>query len=292
MNIIIGFIGDIHGRVFHTMAVITEWQRRTNQKFDLLIQVGDLGAYPWPDDDLRKEKYVRQDEAQLDFSRLLKAEGKLADQVRYLRENHIGPIYFIRGNHEDFDWLDMRSRHAERGVVGVDPFHLYHYVTDGTVLKFGQKTIAFLGGIQTKEPDRRSIATGAYEQLGSRLPGEIDILVTHDAPYGVGTNYFGETQGSKLISDLINRLKPGYLMAGHYHHRIGPRVYGGTTYMGLNVLVNLREDGERRTIQPGSMAVLDSAAGNSYFVMDDWLALFDKDFDFSRYVENLCKSEL
>jgi len=273
------------------MAVVTEWQRRTNQKFDLLVQVGDLGAYPEPDDDLKKDKFVRQDETQLDFSRLLQAEGKLADQVRYLRDHHIGPIYFIRGNHEDFDWLDQKSRYGVQGVVCVDPFHLYHYVTDGTVLKFGRTSLAFLGGIQTKEPDRRSIAIEAHKQLGSLGIGEVDILVSHDAPYGVGTNYYGETQGSLLISDLVNRLQPRFVMAGHYHHRIGPRVYGCTTYMGLNVLVNLREDGERRTIQPASLAVLDTATGNHYFVMDDWLALFDKDFDFSRYVDHVRRGE-
>lgn len=43
---LIGFVGDVHGRVFHAIAALATWQVRTGKRFDLLIQVGDLGAYP------------------------------------------------------------------------------------------------------------------------------------------------------------------------------------------------------------------------------------------------------
>ena len=43
---IIGFLGDVHGRVFHAVAVAATWQAATGQKFDLIIQAGDMGAYP------------------------------------------------------------------------------------------------------------------------------------------------------------------------------------------------------------------------------------------------------
>jgi predicted phosphodiesterase len=71
-TLLIGFVGDTHGRVLHTLAVLSEWQIRTKKKLDLIIQVGDLGAYPEPSEEVRNEKYVRQDPAELDFSRFLK----------------------------------------------------------------------------------------------------------------------------------------------------------------------------------------------------------------------------
>lgn len=288
---LIAFVGDIHGRVFHTLAVLSEWQLRTNRKLDLVIQVGDLGAYPNPSEQLRNEKYVRQDPAELDFSRYLTAEGRVEASIRYIREKHVNRIYFIRGNHEDFDWLRSKSEQAEQGIVGIDPFDLYYYATDGTTMNENNVTIAFLGGIQTAAQQPKSIDRAAYEKLIQIPPGEIQLLITHDAPYGIGTNFRGETQGSTLISELIETIRPQYVIAGHYHHRNGPKTFGATTYLGLNVLVDLRNDGELRTIQPGSIAVLDTETNHIQVVTDDWLSSFDKDFDFVAYTEQLIKRD-
>ncbi|MFE5323774.1 metallophosphoesterase [Paenibacillus sp. NPDC056579] len=286
---LIAFIGDIHGRVFHTLALIETRQRRSGRKLDLVIQVGDLGAYPEPTESLLNEKYVQLDAAELDFSRLVKeeADGKLADDLRYLRRHHVGPILFIRGNHEDFDWLDSQSCDIDQGTVPVDSFDLFHYVKDGTVLNYDGTRIAFLGGIETPKPKRKSIDPAAYERLLQCKPGEIDILITHDAPYGIGRSFHGQTQGSALLSKLIETIEPNYLIAGHYHHVIGPKACGRTTYLGLNVLVDLRDDGERRRVQPGSMAVLDTATKELQVVQDDWFAQLDKHFDFPIFMERL-----
>lgn len=288
---LIAFVGDIHGRVLHTLAVLTEWQVRTKKKLDLIIQVGDLGAYHEPNEEVRNEKYVRQDPAELDFSRFLVAEEKLENRIRYIRRNYLDRIYFIRGNHEDFDWLNSKSLQAEQGIVSIDPFDLYYYVTDGTIMNEDPLKIAFLGGIQTPTQQPKSIDPVAYDKLLQIPPGEIDILITHDAPFGIATNYHGQTQGSTLISDLIGIIQPKYVIAGHYHHMNGPRTFGNTTYLGLNVLVDLRNDGELRRVQPGSLAVLDTEQNILEFVTDDWLSRIDRDFDFINYMEELIKRD-
>jgi len=278
--------------VFHTLALITMWQLHNRQKLDMIIQVGDFGAYPEPSEELRNDKFVKQDAAELDYSRLLKAEGKLADDIRYLRSRHVSRIHFIRGNHEDFDWLDSLGQSTE-GLPGVsaDPFELYHYVPDGTVWEQGDTRIAFLGGIETPELRRKSIDPSAYGKLLRRAPGEVDILITHDAPYGVSTGYHGETQGSALISGLIQTIHPRYLIAGHYHHVIGPTAFGGTTYLGLNVLVHLRDDAEHRRVRPGSMAVLNTETNDLSVVTDDWLSDIDRQFDFEHFMAELRKRD-
>lgn len=283
----IGFVGDIHGRVLHTLAVLTRWQLHAQQKLDLIIQVGDLGAYPSPSEQLRNEKYVRQDPAELDFSRLVQAVGILAEDIRYIRDNHLNPIHFIRGNHEDFEWLGTINKQAEQGIASVDPFDMYRYVADGFILDAGPCRIAFLGGIESTESQPKSIDPVEYDKLRKCAPGEIDILITHDAPFGIGVNFLGNTQGSALITDLIETIQPRYLIAGHYHHMNGPRKYGNTTYLGLNVLVDLRDDGVRRRVQPGSIAVLETETDTLEYVTDDWLATMDKDFDFRTYMGKL-----
>ncbi|GAA3400184.1 metallophosphoesterase [Paenibacillus hodogayensis] len=288
---LIAFVGDTHGRVLHTLAVLSEWQIRTKKKLDLIIQVGDLGAYPEPSEEVRSEKYVRQDPAELDFSRFLTAEGRLEKNIRYIREKYLNRIYFIRGNHEDFDWLNSKSLQAEQGIVNIDPFDLYYYVTDGTIMNEDNLKIAFLGGIQTLTQQPKSIDPVAYGKLIQMPPREIDILITHDAPFGIGTNYHGQTQGSTLISDLIGAIQPKYVIAGHYHHMNGPRTFGSTTYLGLNVLVDLRDDGELRRVRPGSIALLDTEMNSVNFITDDWLSSIDKDFNFITHMEELIKRD-
>ncbi|WP_282942171.1 metallophosphoesterase [Paenibacillus sp. RC67] len=286
----IGFVGDIHGRVLHTQALLAAWQQKMNQKLDFIIQVGDLGAYPIPDEVLMKEKYVREDPAELDFSRMLRAEGELAEWIVALRKNELNPIHFIRGNHEDFDWLDSLGSSAEQ-VVSVDPFNLFYYVKDGTIIHVNDMKIAFIGGIQTKEYRQKSIDPNSYERLSQLRPGEVDILVTHDAPYGIGISYLGETQGSIMISNLIETIQPKYAIGGHYHHMIGPKLFGNTIYLGLNVLVDLRKDGLLRRVQPGCLAILDTDMGSLSFVTEDWLSEMDKDFEFISYMNSLKGSD-
>lgn len=288
----IGFIGDIHGRVFHTLAVLTAWQIRNQCKLDLIFQVGDLGAYPYPNEKLKKNKYVRKDPAQLDFSRFLQATGILAENIQYIRANHLKPIYFIRGNHEDFTYLRTKSNLIENGTVCIDPFDLLYYAKDGSIIEQNNLNIAFLGGIQTTRNGEESIDETAYYNL-LKNGKEIDILITHDAPFGIGRGYYGDIQGSTMISTLMNQVQPKYLIAGHYHHMVGPLKYENTTYLGLNVLVNLRENenDQLRNIEPGSIAVLDTSQNELQFVLDPWITSINGEFNFNAFVDQVRYSD-
>jgi Icc-related predicted phosphoesterase len=204
----IGFVGDIHAKVFHALAVLTAWQMRNQCKLDLIFQVGDLGAYPYPDKELKNDKYVRKDLTELDFSRYLQAKGRLAENIQYIRTYHLEPIYFIRGNHEDFTWLRTKSYLAKNGTICVDPFDLLYYAVDGSIMEQNNLSIAFLGGIQTVRNGEESIDEAAYYTLLKSTNKRIDILITHDAPFGIGTGYDGNIQGSTMISTLIKQVQP------------------------------------------------------------------------------------
>src|SRR5688500_13923635 len=103
---LIGFIGDVHGHVFEALAVVLTWQRHHGRRFDLIVQVGDLGAYPDPRRaDAATVIHLAVDPTEADFARLLRADGDLAEAIQQVRAGLAGPIHFLRGNHEDFDWL-------------------------------------------------------------------------------------------------------------------------------------------------------------------------------------------
>jgi Icc-related predicted phosphoesterase len=237
IEMLIGFIGDVPGKVFNAIAVAAMWQAIKGERFDLLIQLGDLGAYPDPDRfDEAAKRYLELDSSVQGFKSLLQAEGRRAELLRKMRESFAGPIYFLRGNHEDFEYLNGLEMDKTSEAAPVDPFDLYRFVPDGTVIEFGDTRIAFLGGIETKVPDARSFDGEAYEALDAMGTGAFDILVTHEPPYGIGVGFRGNLQGSKMVTSLIERTQPTFHLSGHLHHLNGPRTYGRTTSLSLSGL--------------------------------------------------------
>jgi Calcineurin-like phosphoesterase len=282
---LVGFLGDIHGRIFLALAAAAMWQQQSGRLFELLLQVGDMGAYP----DLNRvdpatDTYLALDPTEADFSRLIHADGKRAAALHWLRTQFATPIYFIRGNHEDFTWLSQLQIEPATGTAPVDAFDLVHYVPDGSVQRFGDLQIAFLGGEETTTTDPGAIDQSAYTRLMNHRPGTIDVLITHDAPYGVSIGYHGQVQGSEMITTLIEHLQPAFHIAGHYELN-GPRAYGRTTFLCLSHLVaSVRWQPEARGVQPGSLAILDTAAGQLWPVADPWLSQFDSPFDFDAWI--------
>jgi hypothetical protein len=183
----------------------------------------------------------------------------LALLLRHARAQLGAPVLFLRGNHEDHAWLADRLREGGTREVPIDPFDLFHFIADGSVIELGDVRLAILGGA-AGDP-LGPIDGDAYEQLRALEPGSIDVLVTHDGPYGIGVGYYGNTQGSRRLTNLVAHLRPRFHVGGHYHNLNGPHRYGETVYLGLSCLVHpVRKDPTRR-IQPGAVAIFDSTAG-------------------------------
>ncbi|MBI2856506.1 MAG: metallophosphoesterase [Chloroflexi bacterium] len=284
---LIGFIGDVHGQVFHAIALAVSWQVVTGKQLDLLIQVGDMGAFPDISRvDAATERYMALDPSQMDFMRLLGSVDSLAESLRQVRQQLASPIYFVRGNHEDFEYLGQL--HVDETLTApVDTFDLLRYVPDGTVLQFDGVRVAFLGGVE-EHSDTRAIDKEAYKRLMSLGPGEIDVLVTHEGPYGTSIGYQGDIHGSKLMTGLIERSQPHFHIAGHAHQLSGPTTFGRTTYLGLDGLAHsARWYPEKNGFKEGCMGVLDTAIGSLQPVTDLWLSSFNtKSFDFDSWFES------
>ena len=284
----VGLVGDVHGRVYHMLAAVLELQERLGEPLDLVIQVGDLGAFPDTEllDDTTK-RWAEKDPSELHFSHLLNADGPLAEHLIAARQQLSRPIQFIRGNHEDQDWLaGLRPQSAGIAAAvsaAVDPFDLIHYVPDGTVLDFDGFRIGYLGGVEYGAEPHTKIEDDAVDLIEEA--GSLDLLVTHDGPYGVGTGYYGDTQGSKVLTELIERRQPRHHVGGHYHQMNGPHRYGDTTYHCVAALFPGRQNAA--PLLDGCLAVLDTEADTFEFVTEDWLRDFGKDFDFAAHFAGL-----
>ena len=80
---LIGIVGDVHGRVYHALAALAICQVKLGRRFDLLIQVGDMGAYPDPArTDESTQVFLALDPSEADFSRLLTADGERAEGAK------------------------------------------------------------------------------------------------------------------------------------------------------------------------------------------------------------------
>ena len=270
---IIAFIGDVHGLVFHALALAATWQAKAGKRFDHLIQVGDMAAYPESDRaDAAHKRFVALNPAQADFSRLLEAEGERASGLTTVR-NELPPIHFVRGNHEDFDFLNQLHVDESDGSAKVDPFDLIRYVPDATVMQLGGLRVAFLGGIEIDGKDDRAI----------------DVLVTHEPPYGTSLGYRADNWGSKLIKTLIEETQPRFHVAGHVHHVSGPRRNGQTTSWTLSGLVaSASWYPELNGFELGCLAVLDTDTGTLRPIADEWMPDFDtKTFDVDAWLKGL-----
>ena len=276
----IAFVGDVHGRVFHALAAVMRCQQRLQAPLDLVVQVGDFGAYPdisYLDEAMAR--YVQDDPTEGDFLQLRTAEGVLASSLRRVRQHLARPVLFVRGNHEAHAWLADEHRRLGHAVVPVDPIDLFPHVADGAVIDLEGVRLAFLGGIETRRPEG-GIDAAAYQSLLHLERGSVDVLVTHDGPYGIGTDFRGHAQGSRLISELIASLQPRLHVGGHYHHMNGPHRFGTTTYFGLCCLLHPPKRDPRRTIQPGSVAIFDPDRHSIDFVTDPWFEGIEGSFDF------------
>ncbi|HVX43982.1 MAG TPA: metallophosphoesterase, partial [Mycobacteriales bacterium] len=231
----IAFLGDVHGCVRHAVTAVR------GLDVDLAVQVGDLGAYPsyseLPDED---RAFIDGSPAQGDIFGLL--DGSLILESV--------PILFITGNHDNAGWLD--SLHSTEKVVAIDASGIFRHVACGTVLDIDGVRFGFLGGVEEPEWGLDIDLDAAAGLAG------VDVLVTHDGPYGLAV-WEGRTQGSAKLAGLIGRIQPRLHVHGHYHHRNGPRRYGRTRSYGLAQLVPPVPRNPDQRIAPGSIGILDTA---------------------------------
>lgn len=221
--------GDIHGAINRFYDDILTFEMSLGASFDWVLHVGDFGIWPDPE---RIDRATRNHDGAGDFSEWL---GAMRPAPRR--------TVFIKGNHEDFAWLESQKR--TEVLPGL------FYLRNGCRMELEGASdcgirVGGIGGCygpsdysrRSKELQgyaRRHYTHDEVDRLSSS--GTFDLLLTHDAPAGIrfshhrrGQGYASETAGLDL---LLERVKPLVCFFGHHHARVDAEV-AGVRCIGLN----------------------------------------------------------
>lgn len=265
--------GDVHGRVALMLTLARRFQQQTSLPLDGILQVGDMGAFPDHQRlDSSTRRFARRDPDELGFLPFL---SRSDDGEQLLAPRDSPPVVFCRGNHEDFEYLEMF--HAP---TALDPWGKLWFVPDGHTLDWSQirpsegrppLRLAAFGGAapldvaqgrgRTARGERRK-ALRREQSLGMQPrfhrcdleaaarqdPGPIDLLLTHAGP--AHPSWRG---GSKDIVHLARSWAPRVHLFGHHHQIVGPL----STPHGLIIGFEHLDFLDTGQLRPGSWGVLE-----------------------------------
>lgn len=141
------------------------------------------------------------------------------DFVRWLEGLPYAHKLFIAGNHDG-------------GLYGVHPGSLpggIHYLCHSGI---EIKGVGFYGVPLFVEDDLR----GLCASLVGQIPDGVDVLVTHQPPYGILDYAGGVHWGSCPLAERVREVAPRYHLFGHVHDAAGVNRLGATVYANAAVV--------------------------------------------------------
>ncbi|MFQ6115344.1 MAG: metallophosphoesterase [bacterium] len=258
MNIAI--FADVHGKILLCFKLCARWEKETGRKIDLILQAGDMGIFP---DKSRLDKatlrYARKDPGELGFLNDFLQFNPKTESILYTTECN---LVFVRGNHEDHEWLDTREQSADSPIVSVDVYERLYCLKTGIPYLFrSRKEVVTILGIGRIGPPVEAvnvhkaqyIQPHEMEKLHDLGSLSVDILLTHDSAKDFVTFGFGMEE----IRWILDTYKPCYHFFGH----VGGPPYKRMDSNGVTTtckLSDLKWENEKqgKVLKPGSMGLL------------------------------------
>lgn len=282
----IAVLGDLHGHYTLACTLLKRWEKETGKTLDAVLQVGDMGLFPFPHSvlDEATKRFAEHDPDEISFKDFYEGKGDAA--LLFGGKTPVIPwnIFFVHGNHEDFNFL---AQYASRfSPLAVDHFCHLWYLSNGGLMDLqvrkGEKIhIAGLGGTEPTghRTEQGNFTNSAFRGLLNQSVLDIDILLTHQPPVG----YAGDGRGSEKVLELLRRLEPAYHFCGDAHVPGQKLDVPARTHSYILNEVNFRGE---RSLNLRGMGILEwnSLTQNSfYFIEEPWLEEYTR----SNYKEKL-----
>ena len=138
---------------------------------------------------------------------------------------------FVWGNHESFDgYLQQKTAGQKTGDA-------VYALTPGVVSTLADGTrVAGLSGVYSEhffgENERSLKYYGRDDVEKMKALTGIDILLTHEAPVGVGMEKGGADIGRPEVREIVERVQPRLAVFGHHHVYLEGQI-GATRVIGL-----------------------------------------------------------
>jgi len=232
--------GDIHGAIDRLYEDVLAFEESLGARFAWVLHVGDFGIWPDP---------TRIDGA-------TKRHDGAGDFPVWWSEQRTVPrrTLFIKGNHEDFVWLDEQPEAEVLPGLFYLRNGLRFDITEGKEIL----TVGGLGGCFgpsdyqriSRDLQRHRKRHYTRDEIDALVSGgRVDVLLVHDAPTGVvferhrrGAGWASESEG---LDDLILGVRPQVCLFGHHHTRLDAAI-DGIPCMGMN-----------KSPHPGSLVAID-----------------------------------
>lgn len=134
-----------------------------------------------------------------------------------------------------------------------------HYLIDSEVViedEEDNKFVKFYGSPYTPEFCNWAFMLSrdgqALKEKWSKIPNDVDILITHGPPYGIlDKNDIRENCGCKALRERIEEIKPTFALWGHLHEDFGMNYWAipGTTCINLSACKDYTGKNMRGPIQ-------------------------------------------
>lgn len=146
-------------------------------------------------------------------------------------------VIFIAGNHDhifenvDYKWINsIITEPTDSKAIYLENSHIDHLSNDGKVYRiYGTPACHIFGNWAFMYSDEK------LQELYQNIPEDCDILISHDAPYGVSDicfeSYWNKEKniGNKPLREATLEKSPSYLFHGHLHSSNHELEYLGNT---------------------------------------------------------------
>jgi predicted phosphodiesterase len=273
----IGVLGDLHGHFCLALTILKRWENENRKRFDLILQVGDFGVWPYPFHKLDKAtlKFSKKDADEISFPDYLQqSEESFAffDQASPPEKRISSQIIFIKGNHEDFEYLDEIEKQENSDLIPVDYYSKFLYLPNGASasIKIRNKKLT-VGGIGGIENGKNGFTKKEINKL--MRPNSLDVLLCHE-PYLGALN---ECSGSDEIRSLVAYAEPSYFFCGHYHIEGQKLSQINQTNSYILNQVSFRTERELSRNCIGILEWSSKSDNRFYFLKDAWLWKYSKE---------------
>ncbi|MDU1891715.1 MAG: metallophosphoesterase [Dysgonomonas sp.] len=258
----IAVFADIHGKILLPFKMVDAYQKQYGEKIDLILQCGDIGAFPDIENmDKATIKHAKRDRQELGFSQQFVYINREIEA--FLNKLDINMIC-VRGNHEDHDFLDTKEAQSAESCFPIDCYHRVYVCKSGMLQRFvaeDGEDLDFMGigriGDRKNRNEKRFIQEYEKRNINKsiKLGKRLDILISHDVSEDMTSPGFGMEE----LRPVLNRLKPLVHFYGHTGEAF--KVERDINNITSSVKVKELEFDKAGFLPHGCMVILDKKGG-------------------------------